>query len=74
MLFKHSKHAAFLLSVLLMALLSMQSCKPKAAKTDEDEKAVDARTPVTLTTVSIGLMSDSIALNGVTSFDDSVLS
>jgi len=53
---------------LLMLALSMQSCKPKEIKNEDDDKAVDARTPVTLTTVSIGLMSDSVALNGVTSF------
>ena len=54
--------------VLMSALLSIQSCKPKEAKEDEGEKAVDARTPITLTYVSKGLISDSIALNGVTSF------
>lgn len=59
---------AVLSSVLMIALLGVQSCKPKEAKEDDTEKAVDARTPVTLTTVSKGLISDSIALNGVTSF------
>jgi len=53
---------------LLVGLLCLQSCKPKTEKVEDDDKKVDARTPVTLTTVSIGLMSDSIALNGVTSF------
>jgi len=55
---------------LLLLLLSIPGCKPKEAKHDEgeSEKAVDARTPVTLTAVSKGLISDSIALNGVTSF------
>ena len=56
-----------ILPALVIALLLMQGCKPKA-QSDEAEKAVDARTPVTLTTVSKGLISDSIALNGVTSF------
>ena len=56
------------LSILMLALLSMQSCTPKAGEEDETEKAVNARTPVTLTTVSNGLISDSLALNGVTSF------
>jgi hypothetical protein len=53
---------------LLVLLLAIPGCKPKEAKEDEGEKTVDARTPVTLTSVSKGLISDSIALNGVTSF------
>ena len=63
-----SRALQLLLAMLLHALFIIQSCKPKVESVDEGEKAVNAKTPVTLTTVSNGLMSDSLALNGVTSF------
>ena len=63
-----SRALQLLLAMLLPALFIIQSCKPKVESVDEGEKAVNAKTPVTLTTVSNGLMSDSLALNGVTSF------
>ncbi len=64
---RHLKSQLFLF-VLMMAALAIQSCKPKTTTEEEPEKALEARTPVTITTVSKGLMSDSIALNGVTTF------
>lgn len=59
---------AFAVPLMVLGLLSMQSCKPKETSGDEAEKTIDAKTPVTLTVVSKGLISDSIALNGVTAF------
>jgi biotin carboxyl carrier protein len=52
----------------LLATLLIESCTHKKAAGDEEETKVDARTPVTITSVSNGLMSDSIALNAVTAF------
>ena len=66
--FSKYKGARFQIMFALLLPLLMQSCKPKAESSDESEKAVNAKTPVTLTTVSNGLMSDSLSLNGVTSF------
>ena len=54
--------------LLFIALVALQGCKPKTEKADDDEKPLNPKTPVTLTAVNNGLMSDSIALNGVSSF------
>jgi len=47
-------------------VLTLSACKPKAVETEE--KKTDVHTPVTITTVSRGLMSDSLSLNAVSSF------
>src|SRR5437016_570710 len=52
--------------VFVFVLFALQSCMNK--KTVAEEKIVEARTPVTITTISNGPMSDSISLNAVSSF------
>ena len=56
--------------VLLLALLliGLVGCKPKVIAVEKQEKTTDARTPITITHVNTGAMSDSISLNAVSSF------
>ena len=52
---------------LFMLVVSfMEGCTPKAPA--KEENSVTAKTPVTLTTVSVGVVSDSISFNAVSSF------
>ena len=56
---------ALLLAFLLFGLVG---CKPKVIAVEKQENPTDARTPITITHVNIGAMSDSISLNAVSSF------
>ena len=58
----------FVCMFLFIALVALQGCKPKTENAGEEEKPVSPKTPVTLTIITNGPMSDSIALNGVSSF------
>ena len=50
----------------VLLVCGMESCTPKAPA--QEESTVVAKTPVTLTTVSTGAVSDSISFNAVSSF------
>jgi multidrug efflux pump subunit AcrA (membrane-fusion protein) len=61
----------FLYLILMGGLVSSCGSKPAEAKPAADEKAadsVDARTPVTVTTVAHDVLNDSIELNAVSAF------
>jgi biotin carboxyl carrier protein len=59
----------FIILFIAGVVLMLSGCKPKSNPEGEDsEKALDARTPVTITTITTGPISDSIVLNATTSF------
>ncbi len=61
------QHRRYIGLLAFCLVLLVQSCRQPAGPGDETG-ATEPRTPVTLTSVSMGLISDSVALNGVTSF------